>query len=210
MIGWRWAVSCLAVLALATWSAGPVGASEDGNQAVSQVSQASYTHVLDDMLYTHDGDNRGYGAEHDLAQANIAMLMESYGLTVTLEPVPYSGETYYNVVGTKTGYLFPDQEWIIGSHYDSVNNPGADDNASGSALVLEAARILSGYPSDYTIRFITFDREEQGLYGSDEYATTHADDDILGMISADMVAFNTGANSVDIEGREVISADSVN
>ena len=120
---------------------------------------------------------------------------------MTLEPVSYGGDTYYNVVGTKPGVINPGQEYIIGAHYDSVNNPGADDNASGVALVLESARVLTQYPSEYTIRFIAFDREEQGLHGSEQYVLDHIDDDIQGMISADMVAYNTGADHVDIYGR---------
>lgn len=176
-------------------------ASPMGLTAAARVSEISYRYFLDDMLYTHYGDNRGFGAEHDLAQANIVMLFESFGLTVTLEPFIYSGGTYYNVVGTKPGVTVPNIEYIIGAHYDSVNNPGADDNASGVALVLEAARVLSTSESDYTIRFVAFDREEQGLYGSDAYVDAHIADNIWGMISADMVSYNTGADSVDIYGR---------
>jgi len=185
------AVSCLT----------SANASEMGEVAAGLVQQASYTHLLDDMLYTHIGDNRGFGPEHDLARENIASLFESYGLSVTLEPFVYSSNVYFNVVATKTGTVYPFQEYIVGAHFDSVNNPGADDNASGVALVLEAARVLAPYESDYTIRFIAFDREEQGLYGSEAYVLDHINDDILGMISADMVAYNTGANSVDIYGR---------
>jgi len=177
-----------------------------GQAAAGLVQQASYTHLLDNMLYTHTGDDRGFGPEHDLARDNIVSLFESYGLDVTLEPFVYSTDVYFNVVATKTGTLYPFQEYIVGAHYDSVSNPGADDNASGVASVLEAARVLAPYESDYTIRFIAFDREEQGLHGSDSYAFNHIGDDILGMISSDMVAYNTGANLVDIYGRSTSSS----
>jgi len=184
-----------------------VAASEEGHAAADQVSEASYRSWLGDnqgaegVLFTHVGDNRGYGPEHDLARANIVSLFQSFGLAVELDPFVYNGQTYYNVVGTKLGTLYPEQEYIIGAHYDSVNNPGADDNASGVSLVIEAARILTQYDSDYTIRFIAFDREEQGLIGSQAYVQDHLGDDILGMISADMVAYNNGTNSADIQGR---------
>jgi hypothetical protein len=178
-----------------------VAQSLGGRVAAARVSEDSYRHYLDDMLYTHAGDNRGFGPEHDLAQANIVSLMESFGLTVMMEPFTYITETYYNVVGTKVGTVYPYQEFIIGAHYDSEENPGADDNASGVALVLEAARVLSAYDSDYTIRFIAFDREEQGLVGSYAYVEDHLSDDILGMVSADMVAYNTGADTAEIECR---------
>ncbi len=174
-------------------------ASDLGMVAANQVSKASYMDFMDTWLFTHDGDDRGpYGPELIAARDNIAALMTSYGLSVELEPFTYSGTVYHNVVGTKVGTLYPDQEYIVGSHYDSVSNPGADDNASGTALVLEAARVLGQYPSEYTIRFVAFSMEEVGLVGSYNYVSDHITDDILGMISADMVAYNTGANSANI------------
>ncbi|MDY7108666.1 MAG: M20/M25/M40 family metallo-hydrolase [Planctomycetota bacterium] len=177
-------------------------ASEEGMFAAEQVSELSYDDFMANWLYTHIGDDRGpNGPEHDMARDNIASLMEGYGLTVELEAFQYWGETWHNVVGTKVGTVYPDQEYIIGAHYDSVSNPGADDNASGVALVLEAARIITQYDSQYTIRFIAFDMEETGLNGSEAYVDDHYTDDILGMISADMVAYDTGTNECNIYGR---------
>lgn len=199
----RRAVRLLVVgIGLVTGLSPVAAASERGFAAAEQVSEVSYRDFLDNWLFAHAGDNRGIGgAEHDLARDNITSLLTSYGLIVTLEPFDYQGTTYFNVVGTKLGTERPDQEYIVGAHYDSVGNPGADDNASGVALVLEAARVLSQYDSVYTIRFIAFDREEQGLVGSAAYVDAHTGDDILGMISTDMVAYNTGANAVDVFGQ---------
>jgi hypothetical protein len=199
----------LLVVGLVGGLVGSAAASDIGHIAADQVTDASYRYFLGDanftqgILYTHDGDDRGVGGpQHDLCRDAIADHFETYGLTVTFEPVSYGGNTYYNVVGTKLGITHPDQEYIIGAHYDSVDNPGADDNASGVSLVLECARIISQYPSEYTIRFIAFTREEQGLYGSYAYADDHALDDILGMISADMVAYDTGSNRARIYRRD--------
>ncbi|MCG3126895.1 MAG: hypothetical protein CHACPFDD_01750 [Phycisphaerae bacterium] len=181
---------CILVLfALFAATAALAQSTPAGSYAASLVDEAEYTYVHSEMLYTHDGDNRGYGAEHNLARANIQSLFQSFGLTTTLESFRYNSVTYYNVVGVHTGTTAPSQVYIIGGHFDSVNNPGADDNASGVAGVIEAARLLSQWPSDATIRFIAFDREEQGLIGSDAYATAHAADDIRGMISMDMIAY---------------------
>jgi len=187
----------------------PAAASELGEAAASLVTESSYRYFLGDdqgvegILYTHIGDDRGFGVQHDWARANIVAEFDDFGLDVILEPFNYLTGTYYNVVATQLGTTYPDQEYIIGAHFDSVNNPGADDNASGVAGVLEAARVLSRYESEYTIRYIAFDREEQGLYGSTGYATAHQSDDILGMISADMLAFEPGpgAGSALIYGR---------
>jgi hypothetical protein len=188
------------------WAAIAV-ASDDGMTAANQVSETSYRSFLGDnqgvagILYAHDGYDRRYSASHDLARANIVAKFQQYGLSVELDPFTYNSTTYYNVVATKLGNSFPDEEYIIGAHYDSVACPGADDNGSGTALVLEAARIISQYPSEYTIRFIAFDREEQGLIGSDAYATEHAADTIHGMISADMVSYDTGGNHCRMYGQ---------
>lgn len=62
---------------------------------VDQVSQASYSNYLDNMLYTHLGDDRGFGSEHDLAQSNIYSEFDSFGLTSSLHSFSYSGDTYY-------------------------------------------------------------------------------------------------------------------
>jgi hypothetical protein len=184
-------------------------ASDAGLAAADQITDASYRYYLGDalteygILYTHNGHNRGVnGPQHDLARDNIAAHFEAYGLTVTLEPVYYSGTYYYNVVGTKLGVLYPEQEIVLGAHYDSVSNPGADDDASGVALVLDCARVITQYDSDYTIRFVAFTREEQGLYGSSAYVADHAGDDILAMVQADMVAYDPDTNHALIYGHD--------
>jgi len=173
---------------------------------VNQVSQAAYTNYLDNALYTHNGSDRGLtGAQHDPARANIASALSGFGLATSLDPFTYSGGTYYNVVGIHRGAVRPDTTYIVGAHYDSVNNPGADDDASGVAGVLEAARVLSKYQFQATLVFIAFDREEQGLVGSGHYASQHSADAIAGMLSLDMIAYNpAGAHhdKVFVYGRD--------
>ncbi len=101
------------------------------------------------------------------------------------------------VVGELEGRTFPDDVVIVCAHLDSTSPepetlaPGADDNASGTAAVMEAARILARHPTDYTVRFITFTGEEQGLYGSRGYAlgARSARERIVGVVNLDMIAF---------------------
>jgi len=80
---------------------------------------------------------------------------------------------------------------VIGGHLDSVPaGPGANDNASGSATVLELARALAARDYPYTLRFVLFDAEELGLYGSQHYVSelTQAERrSIVAMINLDMV-----------------------
>ncbi len=183
----------------------------EGAYAVTQVSQTSYEHIHGDLLFTHDGHDRGYGAEHDLARNSIQAAFLSYGLITSLQGFQYGGTTYYNVVGEFVGTTRADEIYIVGAHYDSVNNPGADDNASGTAAVVELARLISQWASAATIRFIAFDREEQGLHGSAACANAcaTAGENVRGMISLDMIAYRYASeNQALIYGRSPLS-DSV-
>ena len=80
---------------------------------------------------------------------------------------------------------------LIGAHYDSVDKaPGASDNASGTAVVLELARMFKVVPTNKEIRFLFFGAEEEGLHGSEKYVSTLTKDEIkrsAAMFNLDMV-----------------------
>ncbi len=91
------------------------------------------------------------------------------GYQVTEENVTWPGDdghTYYgrNIIFTKKGNT--EREIVIGAHYDSVDTNGADDNASGVALLLETAIRIIDVDTNYTIRFILFDLGEYQNAGS--------------------------------------------
>ncbi len=158
-------------------------------EVVGQISRESYTNYLREELYTHDGDERCFGPQHDLAQQRIRELFESFGLETSLHPFEYQETTYYNVVGVHRGISCPNETYVLGAHYDSVEGaPGAMDNGSGVAGLLESARVLSQYAFEGTIVFIAFDREEQGMRGSTAYANDHIGDRIHGMLNLDCIA----------------------
>ena len=96
-----------------------------------------------------------------------------------------------NVIAIQRGTLYPDEYIIVSSHYDHNSGPGADDNASGTAGVLEAARILSQYSFERSIIYINFNAEENGLFGSMGYAKECARQDmnILGDFNLDMIGW---------------------
>jgi Zn-dependent M28 family amino/carboxypeptidase len=170
---------------------------------VNQVSATSLGNYLGNTLYAQNGDNRGLsGADHDPARNNIFSEFSNLSLATSLEAFTYNSATYYNVIGVQLGVSRPNDVYIVGAHYDSAGNPGADDDGSGTAGVLEAARILSQYSFEATVVFAAFDREEQGLIGSEAYASAHTTDHILGMIELDMIAYNPGNhNAAAIYGR---------
>jgi hypothetical protein len=123
------------------------------------------------------------------------------GLTTSFDPYTYNGRSLKNVLGVKLGTVDPTRIYIVEGHLDSTSPspttlaPGADDNASGSCAVLEAARLLAGLPSDYTIYFLCVTAEEQGLIGSEHFAA-EADAqnlDIRGVLNMDMVSYHDPA-----------------
>jgi hypothetical protein len=191
-------VSLLCVFAFCSTALG----SEIGQEIADQISAQSFRHYLDDLLYTHDGDDRDgmTGPQHDPARNEIVTVFQDLNLEVELHSFAYGGGTHYNVVATQIGTMYPDAYFVIGGHYDSAGTPGADDDASGVAGVMEIARVFSQYETKYTIKYMAFDLEEYGLIGSNAYAQQHSGDDIVGMISLDMIAYNM-SNACDIYGR---------
>ncbi|MBU8921869.1 MAG: M20/M25/M40 family metallo-hydrolase [Bacteroidales bacterium] len=122
-----------------------------------------------------------------------------------------------NIVFRKEGMKEPEHRVVLCGHYDSINRetdplvcaPGADDNASGTACVLECARILSDAWLDRTVEFVLFDGEELGLIGSSAFAAeadTHAIYDAL--INLDMVGNDYGGTGTALLGAVEDSQDS--
>ena len=98
----------------------------------------------------------------------------SYGYTASQlqeDPYSYSGTTCKNLIVTKIGTLYPDTFVIVDAHYDSVTGTGTNDNGSGVVTILEMARLLQNVPTEYSIKFINFSGEEDGLVGSAHYVS---------------------------------------
>ncbi len=98
---------------------------------------------------------------------------------VVFHDFTYKRATRHNVICTKPGKTDPGKHLIVCAHYDSRTKklvdasspaPGADDNASGVAALLEIARVLFAVDTTYSIRFCAFTGEEQGFYGASAYA----------------------------------------
>ena len=134
-----------------------------------------------------------YQPGNALAEAYIKQKLQLYGLSTTIQSFSSTGK---NVFGVQTGTEFPNKKYIICAHFDDMPSgttaPGADDNASGTAAVIEAARIFSQYSFPFTIVYALWDEEEQGLVGSNYYAiqAANAGDSILGVINMDMIAYD--------------------
>lgn len=95
-----------------------------------------------------------------------------------------------NIIATLKSKKKDAKTLIVGAHYDGVDTPAANDNASGISTIMESARILSKKNLDCNIKFIAFGAEEIGLVGSNYYVQSLNSDDLqdtIAMINADMV-----------------------
>ena len=121
---------------------------------------------------------------------------------VTLEEFEVGRTTRFNVVATKRGATAPGEMVILGAHFDSRNRddddargraPGADDNATGVAAVLEVARQLATVPTARTTRFVLFSGEEQGLLGAEAHAgrLKAAGAQVALMVNLDMIGHSS-------------------
>ncbi|WP_342542502.1 M28 family peptidase [Paenisporosarcina sp. FSL H8-0542] len=94
-------------------------------------------------------------------------------VSLNIEGAKSAQNTSHNVIATKKPNVSNKASHdilVIGAHHDSVAGaPGANDDASGTAMTLELARVLKTIPTDTEIRFITFGAEELGLLGSNHY-----------------------------------------
>ncbi len=116
---------------------------------------------------------------------------ESYGYTdIDTHTFNHMNHDLDNLIVTKQGTEFPDTYLIIDGHYDTRTGPGVNDNGTGTAILLEMARLLKDIPTKYSIRFIHFSAEEDGLIGSTRYVEdilVPQNDDILLVFNIDEV-----------------------
>ncbi len=181
---------------------------------VNPDSIRSYMQVLQDFgtRFCLAGNRRAVSMwiKNKFASFGISEVkLDSFQLNMTF--MGQLHETWqYNVVATIAGLISPDSIVILGAHHDSVcynssvqppgnpwqcsldNAPGADDNASGVAAALEAARLLQSinYQPKKTIKFVTFAAEEVGLRGAWHFANKAATEGmkIKAMINNDMIS----------------------
>lgn len=170
-------------------------------EMMNQVDQDS---LMATVQHLQDFESRMWNSDNAFAASDwIAGKMAALGLEV--EQQPFYANTWYgsgqaapNVIGIQRGTLYPNTYVVCGSHFDSFsfsgNCPGADDNATGVASVLESARILTQYEFEYSIVYCAYGCEEMGLYGSEAYASRCQSQgmDIIGYFNNDMNGYLYG------------------
>jgi len=109
---------------------------------------------------------------HFYVQQYIRQQLEQWG-TVEIHEFRVRGKTHQNLILNLPASNGRKQKppILIGAHYDAVpGSPGADDNATGVAVLLELARAFASELALYSLQFVAFDMEEYGLLGSSQYA----------------------------------------
>ena len=172
-----------------------VAASQSVPQNITETNLAATVRTLSETI--------GIRSYRDITKLNktadyIESQFRSFGCMVSRQAFSYENITYYNVIAEVKGWN-PDKKEIIviGAHYDTAEGtPGADDNASGIAGLLELARMIAREPAERTIRFIDFSLEEPPVFGTTKmgsyvYAKKLADEKtpVKGMISLEMIGY---------------------
>ncbi len=143
----------------------------------------------------------------EAAATYIERQFTEIGDTVVRQPYAVEGAEVANLVVERRGSSRPDQIVVVGAHYDTIpTTPGADDNASAVAMLIEVARLLVANPTRRTVRFVAFPCEEMPYFhsetmGSQQYARSCRvrSDQIIGMICLEMVGyFSTSPGSQQI------------
>ena len=166
-------------------------------------------------LSVQDDPNRGIGAARDWIAAEMTKYAAESGgrMAVTVpsyiqQPGPDDPRIdvptkISNVVATLKGSVDPNRTYVITGHYDSrvtdvmnrtADAPGANDDASGTAVIMELARVMATHQPDCTLIFAAVAGEEQGLYGSTFLAQQLKDAgaDVQGMFTNDIVGSSRG------------------
>ncbi|WNZ25063.1 M28 family peptidase [Leptolyngbya sp. NK1-12] len=131
------------------------------------------------------------------ARDYILQELQAAGWTAQLQPFTAkanrtnpSGANGINIYAERAGTDPTAAAILLGAHYDTVElSPGADDNATAVATLLEAARLLGKLPTARTLQLVFFDLEEQGLFGSQAFVSAIQEQALQGAVILDMVGY---------------------
>lgn len=159
------------------------------------VSQAELETSIDALQAL--GTRYTVGTGDERARDHLVGRLTVMGLAPELDPFPVGNETANNIIVKHPGLEDPNVVYIFSAHYDSTSSspmtaaPGADDNATGVAAVLEAARLLTPHAFKHSIWFVLTAAEEQGSLGSKHMVTWLKQQGIQvkGVIAPDMIGY---------------------
>lgn len=152
-------------------------------------------------------------SSHASQTAALEMLerrLAGLGVATRRHEYDWRGQRWVNLEIDIPGSDLPGEIYAAGAHYDSTSSdparaPGADDNGSGTAGVVEIARVLSQCQLRRTVRLLIFSNEEAGMVGSAAYAgdARRRGDDIRAFLNLDMIAYGPADEDLDVATRPV-------
>jgi hypothetical protein len=180
-------------------------------------------------LSEQNDPKRGIGAARDWLYAEFLKAAEASGGRMTVEKQSYEQAKaprvpqptiITNVVATLKGTQSPERIYVVSGHYDSMCNtpvdakcdaPGANDDASGTAAVLEMARVMAKHEFEATIVFMAVAGEEQSLLGSTHFAeqAKQKNWNVDAMFTNDIVGNTLGGNGVRDRGQVRVFSEGV-
>ena len=185
---------------------------EEDNMIRTFMDEVSIENLTATVQHLQDYGRRQYNtAEAYEAGQWLYDQFENLGTGLEVEPFEFKygvNESSPNIIAIQWGTKYPDKYIVCGSHYDSERSghggqecPGADDNATGVATVLETARILSQYSFECSIIYCAFSAEEIGLVGSEAYASHCVDMgyDIVAYFNNDMNGYLHPGNEIHVD-----------
>ena len=168
------------------------------------ISEQSIFNTLKEMESW--GNRTTWEKQNEVADDLCRRLKKNKGIDVYFHRYKEGHQTYKNVVARFPGKKDPEAVLIFCAHYDSHpaglvaggRAPGADDNATGVAVLLEGARVLAGNPINNSLELVFFSNEEQGHKGSKAYVKdmTAKERIIKGVINIDTIGYTQSSLTV--------------
>ncbi len=174
------------------------------------VAEVDPTRLMDTLTWLTSYDRRSGSEEQAEIITTLHSDLDAMGASTRLHSYTWRGNEHNNLVATfpADASLEPDEPHVVvGAHIDSTSEtgaelaPGADDNASGVAALLELARVLGECQAlDGRVDLVFFTNEEYGTVGSSFYASDAAasGEDITAMIAVDMIAYGPEGEDLDL------------
>jgi hypothetical protein len=175
-------------------------------KAVGSVSQENICKMVEELQHF---ETRYTWEKQDEVANYLFKKLQGYNIPVEFDEYYFKDKKWKNVIATVNGKRKSNEIYMGIAHLDSISKqpevtaPGADDNASGTAAVIEIGRILKEVSLDATVKLGIFSNEEQGRVGSKHFAKMAREKglNIRGVINLDIIGFNNSYNGSEIKNR---------
>ncbi len=177
---------------------------------VAETIRAAMARASITRVFEHEKTLVDFDSKHITQPGNrkaieyLQKAYQSFGYPTELQefspPALQGGSSTANVIATKRGTEYPELIYVLSSHFDSVAvGSGADDDTSGTAALLETARLLADVPLPATVVFASFTGEESGLLGSREFVrlAAQAKWNVVGALNNDMIGWGAESSRMD-------------